>query len=118
MDEKLLTWEEFKELSMNEKKTKEEWDTFLEKSRIYDDYIMLSQQRDGERFSFEEKEKSLKNKINELRTQKNSYADMYAQLAHTTQDVMREKESLEKENARLKAKLNKRTIWQRLGLKQ
>lgn len=118
MDEKLLTWEEFKELSMNEKRTKDEWNTFLERKRIYDDYIRLQMVRDGERFSFEEKEKSLRSKIHDLKRQRDSYAESYAMLSHTTQRVTSENEYLEKENAKLMAILNKRTIWQKLGLKQ
>lgn len=117
MDEKQLTFEEFKKLSMKQKRTKEEWENFIGRVTLARDYLILETKYNNERFSHDLEIDRLNAKLKD-----NKRTITYMQdLLDKTQDVidkLRKKVTdLTLQKMQLERTLSKRTIWQILRLK-
>lgn len=124
MKEKPLSWEEFKELSMNQKRTQAEWESFIENKRLANDYFFLQNKYFQNQFSHDDEIKSLKDEIKLLQQKCNDGWNSRQKLACSLTSANNEIEYLKKkivdlilEKMVLESRLDKRTIWQILRLK-
>lgn len=117
MEENLLTWEEFKELSMNQKRTQAEWESFLERKRLAHDYIELQLKYFSLCNSHEDEIKLLQHKCDEGWKYRQKLACSLTSANNEIESLKKKIRDLTLEKMVLESRLDKRTIWQILRLK-
>lgn len=117
MEEKQLTFEEFKELSMKQKRTKEEWENFIERVTLARDHLILETKYNNERFSHDLEIDRLNAKLKDDRRTITSMQDSLDKTQDVIDELRKKVTDLTLQKMQLERSLSKRTIWQILRLK-
>ena len=115
--EELLTWEQFMELCKKEKRTKDEWESFLERKRLAHDYLELQLKYFSMCNSHEDEIKLLQQKIEEGWKSRQALAFSLTNANNEIKSLKEKIRDLTLEKMVLESRLDKRTIWQILRLK-